>query len=384
MKINLLGATGSIGTQCLDICRSHPDITPNSLTAGRNYKALAMYAREFSVRTVCIADESLYSALKTELSDTDTRVLCGREGLCEAASDKNADMTVNAIVGAAGLLPTEAALKSGSKVALANKETLVAGGSYIMGLAKRKGIHIIPIDSEHSAIFQSLQGSRDPHGELRKIILTASGGPFFGKKREELKNIDPEKALAHPNWSMGSKITIDSATMMNKGFELIEACHLFGVSPKQVEVVIHRQSILHSAVEFSDGAVIGQLGVPDMRIPIQYALTFPKRLECPAQPLSLTACGDLTFEEPDTETFGCLKSAMKAADAIDTTAGAIINGANEVLVSAFLNGKADFWDITDGVAAALENVPAVPADTVEHILEGDRAGREFARAFLSK
>ncbi len=384
LKINLLGATGSIGTQVLDVCRKYSEITINSAAAGRNIKTIENAAREFGIKKVCIADESLYNDLKTALADTSVQVLCGTQGLCELASDTAADMTVNSVVGAAGLLPTEAAIKAGIRVALANKETLVAGGSYIMGLAAQKGVDIIPIDSEHSAIFQSLLASSRPKEELKKIILTASGGPFFGKTAEELETVTREQALAHPNWSMGSKITIDSATLMNKGFELIEACHLFSVAPDKVEIVIHRQSVIHSAVEFCDNAVIAQLGTPDMTIPIQLALTYPERYETTAAPLSLTDYGTLTFARPDTQTFGCLRAAQWAAENIGTTAGAVINGANEVLVAAFLDGSIGFGDITRGVLLAAERIAVEKAGCTDAILAADRQAREYIRSEIKR
>ncbi len=377
-RINLLGATGSIGTQTLEICRRYPDIRIHTAAVQRNHLALAAAAREFDIKRVCIFDEMLEKPLKDELFGTGTEVISGIEGLCSCAADTGADCTVNAIVGAAGLLPTDAAIRAGIKVALANKETLVAGGSYIMKLAKQQGVDILPVDSEHSAIMQSLMSARgDSARQLKGIILTASGGPFLGKTRDDLVSVTPEQALKHPNWNMGHKITIDSATLMNKGFELIEACHLFNIPPSQVEIVIHRQSVIHSAVVFCDNAVIAQLGVPDMTIPIQFALTYPERFETTTAPLSLTDIASLTFSKPDRKTFTCLKAALCAAEKPDTTAGAVINGANEKLVELFLEKKIAFTDIFDGVNASLNDVPLTGSDSLEAILAADKKAREY-------
>ena len=379
-RINLLGASGSIGTQVQDICRMYPDrLAVNAAAVNTNVDALSRCVREFGVKKACVADESCLPAARDALFGTGCEVYSGREGLCRLAADTDGDMTVNSVVGFAGLAPTDAAIRAGVPLALANKESLVAGGSYVMGLAKSRNVDVIPIDSEHSAILQCLMSAReqDRHTQLKSIILTASGGPFAGCSREEMENVTPARALAHPNWDMGVRITTDSATMMNKGFELIEACHLFGVTPDKVNIVVHRQSVIHSAVEFSDNAVIAQLGVPDMRIPIQYALFFPERRPSPAKALSLTDIGTMTFEKPDTETFTCLKAAMTAAERLDTTAGAIINAADEELVKQFHAGKIRFTDIFDGVCAALENIPAERADSLTVIEKADRAAREY-------
>ena len=380
-SINLLGATGSIGRQTLDVCRRYPEIRINTAAAATSHEALAACAREFGVKKVCIFDESRYESLKNELFGSGITVTAGMDGLCECAADEDAECTVNAVVGAAGLLPTVSAMKAHRRIALANKETLVAGGGYVMQLAKECGVDIIPIDSEHSAVFQCMEGiTGDRRSQIKGIILTASGGPFFGMKRAQLESVSPEMALRHPNWSMGSKITIDSATMMNKGFELIEACHLFSLAPSQVEISVHRQSIIHSAVVTADNAVIAQLGVPDMTIPIQYALTYPERRVSSSKPLSLSDIGQLTFEKADTETFSCLAAAMRAADMPQTTAGAVINGANEVLVRLFLEKKIAFTDISDGVCAALDEIPLTASDDLDNILAADRAAREFAES----
>jgi len=375
-KINLLGSGGSIGTQTADVCRRH-GFEIHSAAVKSNYKKLAEQAREFNIKRVCIFDEKYYKPLKDELFDTDTEILTGIDGLCELAADKSADITVNAVVGMVGLRPTIAALEGGMQVALANKETLVAGGDIVMRLAAEKGITILPIDSEHSAIFQCIMGIKgDVQKQLKGIILTASGGPFFGKTSSELENVTVEQALKHPNWSMGRKITVDSATLMNKGLELMEACHLFGVKPSQVEIVVHRQSVIHSAVVLADNAVIAQLGVPDMKIPIQLALTYPERCESLSGELSLTDYGNLTFAKPDYDTFVCLKTAVKAAET-GGTAGSIVNGANERAVELFLDGKIGFGDIGRGVSGAIESIAVKPADTLDAVLDADAAARAY-------
>ena len=375
-KINLLGSGGSIGTQTADVCRRH-GFEIHSAAVKSNYKKLAEQAREFNIKRVCIFDEKYYKPLKDELFDTDIEILTGIDGLCELAADKAADITVNAVVGMVGLRPTIAALEIGMQVALANKETLVAGGDIVMKLAAEKGITILPIDSEHSAIFQCIMGIKgDVQKQLKGIILTASGGPFFGKTSAELENVTVEQALKHPNWSMGRKITVDSATLMNKGLELMEACHLFGVKPSQVEIIVHRQSVIHSAVVLADNAVIAQLGVPDMKIPIQLALTYPERCESLSGELSLTDYGNLTFAKPDYDTFVCLKTAVKAAET-GGTAGSIVNGANERAVELFLDGKIGFGDIGRGVSGALESIAVKPADTLDAVLEADAMARAY-------
>ena len=308
-KIIILGSTGSIGTQALDIVRACPDkYTVTALAAGSNSKLLEEQAREFGVKTVALFDENSARDLKTRLADTDIKVLSGANGVNEVSSC-DGEMVLNAIVGIAGLRPTLSAIDAGKTIALANKETLVTGGEIVNKRLKDTGVKLLPVDSEHSAIFQSLQGA--PEGSLKRILLTASGGPFFGKTRDELKNVTVKEALNHPNWSMGAKITIDSATLMNKGLEVIEAVHLFGVTASQIEVLVHRQSILHSAVELSDGAVIAQLGTPDMKLPIQYALTYPERGAC-FENLDLFKVGSLTFERPDYDTFELLNLCIEA------------------------------------------------------------------------
>ena len=362
-----MGSTGSIGTQVLQVAKLH-NIKIKALSAGHNIKLLAEQAREFKPQYVCVADESRYMELKGLLSGSGAEILCGKSGLCELAG-LSCDQVVNAVVGMAGFLPTLSALKAGNRVALANKETLVVGGEIITDIAKKNNLEILPIDSEHSAIFQSLMGSGS--NKLRKIILTASGGPFRGYSAENMKTVTREQALKHPNWSMGSKITIDSATMMNKGLELIEAVWLFGVSAEQVEIVVHPQSILHSAVEFEDGAVIGQMGVPDMRIPIQLALTYPKRLPCLGKPLSLTDIGTLTFEKPDEEAFPCIGLAKRALEK-GGNMPCIMNKANEIAVKMFLEDKIRFCDISDKIAWAMDNVDFCREITPEIIADTER------------
>lgn len=370
--ISLIGSTGSIGEQTLDVCRKH-NIKVKALAAGTNVKRLAEQAHEFRPEYVCIFDENKYAELKELTSDIDIEIGCGMEGLCRAAVTK-ADKFVNSVVGMVGLLPTLKAIEAGRDIALANKETLVAGGELVMKLAAEKGVKIYPIDSEHSAIFQCLQGN--DRKQLHKIILTASGGPFFGKTKDELKNVTPADALKHPNWSMGSKITIDSATLMNKGLEFIEAKWLFGVSPEQIEIVVNRESILHSAVEYDDHSVIAQLGTPDMKIPIQYALLYPERVECDVKPLSLTDCGTLSFYKPDFKTFDCLSAAIKAIK-LGGAYPCIVNSVNEEAVRLFLNGKISFLKIGELAMEALEEFPFTDICSYEDVAAADAAAREF-------
>ncbi len=371
--VSILGSTGSIGTQALDVARKG-GYKVCALAANRNIKLLEMQAREFSVPFVAVMDESAAADLRVRLADTKIRVAGGIEGVCEAAAIAEADIVLNSIVGIAGLRPTMAAITSGKTLALANKESLVTGGTLVTDAAKKNGVKILPVDSEHSAIFQCLQGV--PDGALRKIILTASGGPFFGRTRDELKNVTAADALKHPNWDMGQKITIDSATLMNKGFEVIEAVHLFDVSADDIEVLVHRQSIIHSAVELADGAVIAQLGTADMRLPIQYALTYPQRNECPCGRLSLADIGTLTFDRPDTETFECLELCIKASreGGLKTAA---VNGANEQAVALFLKGEIGFLDIARLVRKAYEAQPHVESYTIDDVFAADSAAREI-------
>ncbi len=362
--IVLLGSTGSIGTQTLDVCRAH-NIRLKALSANGNTKQLERQAREFRPEFVAIADESRYGDLKTRLADTDIKVISGIDGIRELAALK-CGRVVNSVVGMVGLLPTLSAIEAGNDIALANKETLVSGGKLVTEAVKRHGVKLLPIDSEHSAIFQCLIGASE--NRYSKIILTASGGPFYGKTRSQLENVTREQALRHPNWSMGAKITIDSATLMNKGLELIEAVWLFAARPEQVEIVVQRQSIIHSAVEFEDGAIIAQLGSADMRLPIQLALTYPKRLSCPAKRLSLFDVGELTFGRADEETFTCLAAAKKAIT-MGGNAPCIVNCANEAAVSLFLRDKIRFLDIGEAVNSALADVNYITDPSLDDILE---------------
>lgn len=367
----ILGSTGSIGTQALEVCR-RDGYKVNALAAGGNIELLEKQAREFGVKAVAVFDENKANDLKIKLADTDIKVFGGADGVCEVAR-MEADVVLNSIVGIAGLRPTLAAIESGKDIALANKETLVTGGDIVNRKAREKGVKILPVDSEHSAIFQSIQGS--PQKSVRKILLTASGGPFWGKTRKDLENVTVKEALNHPNWSMGAKITIDSATLMNKGLEVIEAVHLFGLPAKDIEVLVHRQSIVHSGVEFSDGAVIAQLGTPDMRLPIQYALTYPERSDYAFEHLDLFKVGTLTFEKPDTDTFRCLSLCVKAI----TEGGllpTVVNGANEQAVGLFLEGKIKFLQIAELVEKALVSANNKKDFTLEDILNADKLARE--------
>lgn len=372
-NISILGSTGSIGTQALEIAKAH-SINIQALAANSNVELLEKQAREFNPKIVCIFDDNKYNDLKQRLSDTNITVLTGMDGLCEIASMDNIDIILNSVVGMVGLLPTIKALNKKTTLALANKETLVVGGELVTKLAKDNNVKIFPVDSEHSAIFQCLQGNK--HEQVSKIILTASGGPFFGKTKEELKNVTVQEALNHPNWSMGNKITIDSATLMNKGLEFIEAMWLFDLSPEQIEVVVHRESVIHSAVEYKDFSVIAQMGVPDMKIPIQYALLYPDRLPCPTKRLSLTDYGTLSFKKPDYETFDCLTSCIEAIK-LGGTSPAVVNGANEEAVKLFLNGKIGFLDIGELVKKSLYSIKTKEVNTIDDVLEADKIAREF-------
>ena len=372
--IVILGSTGSIGEQALDVARKG-GYRVLAIAAGSNIEKLEAQAREFKVKAVGVFDVEKGKILKKRLADTDIEVYGGEEGVCRVAGIK-ADITLNSIVGIAGLRPTFAAIEAGNDIALANKETLVTAGELVNRAIKEKGVKLLPVDSEHSAIFQSLQGS--PEKSLSKIILTASGGPFYGKTKAELQNVTVKEALNHPNWSMGAKITIDSATLMNKGLEVIEAVHLFGVSPDDIEVLVHRQSIIHSAVEFSDGAVIAELGTPDMRLPIQYAFTYPKRGELCCERLSLADVGALTFARPDLGTFECLKLCIDAIKAGGLKPAAA-NGANEEAVALFLAGKIKFLDIPRLVRAATDAQKTVDSYTLEDVFEADRKARATVR-----
>lgn len=372
-NLTILGSTGSIGKQTLDVAKKL-NMPVTALSANSNTKLLSDEAREFSVKYVCIYDESKYNELKTLLSDTDIKIVSGMEGLCEIATLPEIDTVVNSVVGMIGLRPTLCAIEAGKDIALANKETLVAGGRIVTEAVKRKGVSLLPVDSEHSAIFQSLQGNR--HDQINRLILTASGGPFFGKTKAELQNVTVREALNHPNWSMGAKITIDSATMMNKGLEIIEAAWLFDISPSKIDVVIHRQSVIHSLVEYKDFSTIAQLGVPDMHIPIQYALTYPNRYECPVKQLSLTDCGTLTFDKPDDETFISMNTARRAFS-MGNAAACIANSANEQAVALFLDNKIKFLQIPELVKRAVDEIKGESDKDVDSILRADITAREF-------
>ena len=373
-SVSILGSTGSIGTQALEVCEVH-GIKVKALAAKRNEELLEKQVRKFKPKLVCLYDENAYRGMKIRLADLSVQLVTGMEGLCEAATLPEADIILNSVVGMIGLQPTLAAIHAGKDIALANKETLVTGGELVMKAAAEKGVKIYPVDSEHSAIFQCLQGYSGCR--VNKILLTASGGPFFGKTRSELEGVTVAQTLKHPNWSMGAKITVDSATLMNKGFECIEAVWLFGVRPEQVEVVVHRESVIHSMVEFEDYAVLGQMGVPDMKIPIQYALTYPERLSCPTERLNLFDYGTLSFARPDPETFCCLKAAL---DAIGRGGlyPTLVNGANEELVRLFLEEKIPFLKIGDTVCKALE-LDGSGEVTVESILDAEQRARRFVR-----
>ena len=372
--IALLGSTGSIGTQSLDVCRMH-GYRVVCLTANRRVDLMEAQIREFRPDLVSMMDPVAADDLRTRVADTGTKVLSGMDGLIECATYSGADTVLNAVVGMVGLQPTLAAIQAKKTLALANKETLVAGGHLVTNTAKAYGVDILPVDSEHSAIFQCLQGSPEK-GAVKKLILTASGGPFFGKTLAELENVTAADALKHPNWDMGAKMTIDSATMMNKGLEFIEAKWLFDMPIDAIDIVVHRESVVHSAIAYQDNSVIAQLGVPDMRIPIQYALTYPQRLPSPVQELSLVDYGKLTFYAPDYDTFRCINVCK---DAI--TAGglrpAAANGANEESVRLFLNGKIKFTDIAVLNRVAMEACPQVADYTLDDVLQADRAARDY-------
>ena len=372
-RISILGSTGSIGRQSLDVIAAC-GMEAAALTANSNAARMEEQARRFRPELAVMMDERAAADLRVRLADTPVRVASGMEGLLEAAELPSADTVLSAVVGMIGLRPTMAAIREGKRIALANKETLVCAGQLVMEEARDFGAEILPVDSEHSALFQSLQGCRD-RGEVRRLILTCSGGPFFGKTRTELQGVTRKDALQHPNWSMGAKITIDSATLMNKGLEFIEAMHLYQMPPEKISIVIHRESIIHSLVEYCDHGMIAQLGAPDMRLPIQYALTWPRRTGGPAEPLDLCACGPLTFAQPDLDTFRCLDLALKAART-GGTAGAILNGANEAAVALFLEDRIGFLEIADRVALALDRVPVIREPSMTQILEADQAARE--------
>ena len=376
----LLGSTGSIGRQTLDVAEK-AGWYPLALAAHSHVGALEEQIRRYHPAVAVMYDEKAAADLRVRVADLPVKVLSGMEGLCEVAADPRADRVLNAVVGMVGLRPTLAAIAAGHDVALANKETLVAGGALVMRAAKEKGVRILPVDSEHSAIFQCLQGAPADRAAVKRLILTASGGPFFGRSREQLEIVTPAEALKHPNWSMGQKVTIDSATMMNKGLELIEARWLFDMPPEQISIVVHRESVVHSLVEYADGAVIAQLGEPDMRLPIQYALTYPDRLPCPVKALDLASWGKLTFFAPDDDAFPNMNAARRALEkgGLYPTA---LNAVNEVAVRRFLDGNIGFCDISRMIADTLNwQLPAADADfTAEDVFTVDREARQRAAA----
>ena len=373
-NISILGSTGSIGRQSLDVIEKLEGIRVVALTAGTSVEMMADQCRKFRPELAVMASQEAAEKLATAISDLPIRVSWGEAGLIEAAELPSADCVITAVVGMVGLKPTLAAIRAGKRIGLANKETLVCAGEIVMREAKRYGVEIIPVDSEHSAIFQCLMGNVEKR-QVKKIILTCSGGPFFGKTREELKNVTRADALKHPNWKMGAKITIDCSTLMNKGLEVIEAMRLYDVPLEQVQVLIHRQSIVHSMVEFVDGAVMAQLGAPDMRLPIQLALTYPERVECPVDGLDLTE-KPLVFSHPDLESFPCLRLAMDAAK-LGGTACPVMNGANEAAVALYLEDKIGFYDIYDLVKGAMDAIPFIADPTLEQVLECDAAARKY-------
>ena len=379
--IAILGCTGSVGTQALDVAEKF-NMNVTSLSANKNVEKTEEYARKFNVSSVAMADESAATEIKTKLADTDIKVYSGEKGICEMISTEKNDVVVNSIIGEAGLLPSLETIKSGTRLALANKESLVVAGEIVMSEARKKGVDILPVDSEHSAIFQCLKSGRSK--EIKKIILPASGGPFFGKKKSELQNITVEQALAHPTWKMGAKITIDSATLMNKGFELIEAAHLFNVSPDSIEVAIHRESIIHSMVEYIDNSIIAQLSVPDMRLCIQYAVTYPHRVGATINELDIFKMSAITFNKPDTKTFSlldCAKECIKKGGALP----AVLNASNEVAVANFLSKNLGFYQITEIVESVVSDMEyACQKHSLNEILECDKIARELTQKYIDK
>ena len=374
-SVSILGSTGSIGRQSLDII-GHLPVKVSALTAGTSVERMAEQCRQFQPELAVMATEEAARELKKHISDLPVEIAWGEEGLIQAATVPSADCVITAVVGMVGLKPTLAAIRAGKRIGLANKETLVCAGELVMAEAEKYNTEIIPVDSEHSAIFQCLMGVADRR-EIKKLILTCSGGPFFGMDRQQLQRVTKADALRHPNWKMGPKITVDCSTLMNKGLEVIEAMRLYHLPLEQVDVVIHRQSIVHSLVEFVDGAVMAQMGVPDMRLPIQLALTYPERTVCPVDPLDLTACGPLSFSKPDLEAFPCLKLAMDCAK-VGGTACPVMNGANEEAVARFLRDEIGFYDIYNLVSQAVDSVPFLENPTLEQILEADRMARRIA------
>lgn len=378
-RIAILGSTGSIGTQALDVIRQHPsEFEARVLTAGSNWELLVKQAREFHPDAVVIANESHYDAVCEALADLPIKVYTGSDALCQVVASDSIDLVLTAMVGFAGLRPTVAAIQAGKTLALANKETLVVAGRLIRNLCEQHRVGILPVDSEHSAIFQSING--EAHNRVRRILLTASGGPFRHFTVDQLREVTPAQALQHPNWKMGEKITIDSATMMNKGFEMIEARWLYDVKPRDIQVVVHPESVIHSAVEFDDGAVMAQLGTPDMRLPIQYAFSYPRRLPLNGEPLDLFSLGALHFERPDEERFPCLRLAYEAIER-GGNMPCILNAANEVTNLAFREGKISFYDISDFTERAMKQMSFLAEPTLDELFETDAQTRQMVEAY---
>lgn len=378
--ISILGSTGSIGTQAIKVCEAL-GFRVRALAARSNVSLLEQQARRLRPALLSVSNEEAWRDLRVRLADTNVEILLGTEGMCEIAAGGENDLVLNSVVGMVGLRPTLAALEAGKDVALANKETLVAAGGLVTETARRHGARLIPVDSEHSAIFQCLCGNDSK--DVRRLLLTASGGPFFGRRSEELEHVMVEDALRHPNWQMGAKITVDCATMMNKGLEFIEAMWLFGVAPEQIEILVHRESVVHSMVEYRDGAVMAQLGVPDMAIPIQYALTFPRRLPCEVGTLDLFEVGKLTFQWPDYGTFRCLGAALEAAKR-GGLSPCVVNAANEAAVALFLERKIGFMEIARAVCGALEEVPAGDYESLDEVLEAARRAQDYVNQKISQ
>lgn len=378
-NISILGSTGSIGTQTLDVVREIGGINVKAITANNNIELLEKQIREFNPDIAAVMNEEMAEKLKERVKDCGTKILSGIDGLIEAAVYKESDTVVTSVVGNIGIVPTFEAIKAGKNIALANKETLVSAGELIINAVKKYGVKLYPVDSEHSAIFQCLRGNED--NKIRRILLTASGGPFRGRKREELLNVRAEDALKHPNWSMGKKVTIDSASLMNKGLEVIEAKWLFGVDVEDIEVIIHPQSIVHSAVEYEDGAVIAQMGEPDMKVPIQYALTYPKRVKNSFPKIDFAKRNSLTFEKPDMDTFKCLSLAYRAIKT-GGTMPTVMNGANEMAVAAFLENKIGFLNIADIIEKTMMSYNVKYDYTVEDLVEADKWARNFSNNLI--
>ena len=378
-NISVLGSTGSIGTQTLEVCEEQ-NIKIRAISANKNIDLLEKQVRKFKPDFVAVFEENFAKILKRNINDTYTKVVVGMEGLCEISTLPKIDAVLTAVSGIVGLEPTLAAIEAKKTIALANKETLVAGGELVMSRALKNGVQILPVDSEHSAIFQCLAG-KDSSQFLKKLILTASGGPFFGKTKSKLENVTVQNALNHPSWSMGAKITIDSATMMNKGFEIIEACHLFGLPEDKIDVLIHRESIIHSMIEYIDGSVMAQMGTPTMKTPIQYALTYPERLSSENEKLNLAKIKNLSFFEPDNKTFEAMDICRNAIK-IGGTAPLVVNAANEVAVSLFLSGKIKFLEIIELVKSALKNFKSQKVSSLNQIMNADKSVREFIKSLV--